>query len=298
MEFNRSSILRDHLMATEDIEEDLPIEPLSHIIFTVDYLNNTDEATLAEVLTFINTITVSKLGVTIISLQSEELYALNCKLFRRRPVHSGKLGTDNLNRSLSLIIPFGRKLYDPNECYPATLKGELTLTVNTTVPATTLDGANVNIETVTLPGARPKRYLKARMMTVTAPGATGDNDVGMPLGNDIFAIAVRLTTWLTAATHTMGIDMVKLLCNNNEYGYQSAKIHSLIGDLIDMYETQHGNIAAQGLIQPAHTVFLDFDQGGNDEFLLKTREFNSIKLRLEMGVDEACYVTPYELVNV
>lgn len=289
--------MRDHTMATEHIEKELPIEPVSHVILTFDFFNNTDEATLTEMLTFINKITVAKLGVNIISMESEDMYAQNCYLFGRRPVLTGKLGTDNLCRSLTLILPMGRKLYDPKECFPATKKGELTLDVDCTVPTTTLDDAVVNIETVTLPGATPARYLQSTMRTIKAPGATGDNDYGLPLGNDIVAMCLRLTTWLTAATHTLGVDYVQLLINDSNSIYQSSRIHSLMGDMINIMETQHGSIAAQGLEPPLQCVFLDFDPRRNDEFLLKTAPLISAKLRLEMGVDEATYLSLYELVK-
>ena len=298
MEFNRSSLLKDHTMATETIELDLPIAPLSHIIFTVDFFNATDEATLAEVLGFINTITVSKSGQSILSLESEDLYALNSYLFRRRPVFAAKLGTDNLNRSLSLIIPMGRRLYDPSECYPSHAKGDVTLYVNTTVPATTLDNAVVNVETVELPGATPAKYLKATMKTITAPGATGNNDIELPLGHELVALMLRLTTWYTTSTHVLGVENIELLVNNNEYGYRNARIHCLVGDLINLYETQHGAIAAQGLEPQAHMVFLDFDPGKNDMCLLDTVGKTSVKLRLDMGVDEATYLSILELVKI
>lgn len=297
-EFNRSSLVKDHTMATEIIEEDLPISPLSHIILTIDFYNATDEATLAEVLTFINQVTVAKSGVSILSLQSEDLYILNSYLFRKRPVLSAKLATDNYCRSLTLIIPMGRRLYDPNECYPAHDKGDLTLFVNTTVPATTLDNAVVNIETVELPGAMPKRYLKSTQKTVTAPGATGNNDVPLPLGNQLVALALRLTTWYTASTHVMGVENVKLLLNNSEYGYRDARIHCLVGDLINLFETQHGSIAAQGLEPPLHAVFMDFDPVLNDEYLIETKNLTDLKLRLDMGVDEATVVNMFELVQI
>jgi hypothetical protein len=285
-------------MATEHIEKDLPIEPISHLILTFSFFNATDEGTLIEVLGFINKITVAKLGVPILSLESEDLYAQNCYLFGRRPVLTAKIGTDNYARSLTLMVPMGRKLYDPKECFPATKKGELTLDLDTTVPATTLDNAVVNIETVSLPGATPSRYLKSTMQTITAPGSTGDNDVDLPLGNDIVAMCLRLTTWLTAATHTLGVDYLQLLVNDNNYGYQSAHMACLMGDLVNIIDTQHGAIAAQGLIQPSQCVFLDFDPRRNDEFLLQTAGKTSAKLRLEMGVDEATYLSLYELVKV
>ena len=56
MEFRRANLLRDHTMATEHIEKDLPIEPLSHVILNFGFFNATDEGTLIEVLGFINKI--------------------------------------------------------------------------------------------------------------------------------------------------------------------------------------------------------------------------------------------------
>lgn len=298
MEFNRSSLLKDHTMATETIEIDLPIAPLSHIIFTVDFYNATDEATLAEVLGFLNTFSVSKSGVSILNLESEDLYALNSYLFGRRPVFSAKLGTDNLNRSFTLVVPMGRRLFDPDECYPAHQKGDLTLYVDTTVPTTTLDEAVVNIETVVLPGAMPAKYLRSTMKTITAPGATGQNEVELPIGHELVALILRLTTWYQVSSHALGVENVELLVNENEYGYRNARTHCLVGDLMNLYETQHGAIAAQGLEPQAHTMFLDFDPAKNDKFLLDTAGKTSVKLRLDMGVDEATYLSILELVKV
>jgi len=136
------------------------------------------------------------------------------------------------------------------------------------------------------------------MMTITAPGALGDNDVYIPMGNDFAAMCLRLTTWLTVATHTLGVDFVQLLVDDNNFMYQAAKVHSLMGDMVNIMETQHGAIGLQGLIQPEQCVFLDFDPMRNDEYLLKTAGKTSVKLRLEMGVNEATYLSLYELVNV
>ena len=195
MRFNYSSIVLDRTSATEVLPIDLPIRPISHLIVTMDGQNMTDENTLAELLTFINTITVSHLGRTIYNLESEDAYAQNCYLYGNRPVLTGKIGTDNLNRSLSLIIPFGRKLFDEQECYPATKKGELTLNLDLTVLGTTWDEGILNVNVVELPDATPSKYLKTTLKTITAPGATGENDVGLPIGNEIVAIALRMTSY-------------------------------------------------------------------------------------------------------
>ena len=106
-------------MATEVVDYDLPADPISHLVLTMHGYNVTDEATLAELLGFLNKVTVSRLGVTILDQESEDLYGVHAYTQRKLPEITGRLGTDNYNRTLTLILPFGRKLYDPAECLPA-----------------------------------------------------------------------------------------------------------------------------------------------------------------------------------
>lgn len=298
MEFIRSSLIKGRTSATEVLSVDLPTNPLSHLIITISGYNTTDEATLAELIAFINSVSVTQYGRTVMNLQSEDLYGLNCYLFKHRPVLVGKLATDNLFRSLSLIVPFGRKVYDPNECFPATKKGELTLSLDLTELATSIDNGVLDIEAVELLNASPARYLKATTLTVAAPGATGDNDIAIPIGNDIIAIQERMTTFPQASSHAFGINESKILVDNREYGYVGNKACSLLAEMLFKLETQHGAIAAQGVINPLNILYLDFDPVGNDEYLLHTAGKSSVKLRADMGVDEASYISIFELVNV
>jgi hypothetical protein len=297
MQFIRSSLLKDHTTATEVKKIDLPVNPLSHLLISIDGYNATDEATLAEIIAFINKIEVTKMGTTILYCESEDLYGVNCYLYKKRPVLSGKLATDNLHRGLTLIVPFGRKIFDPSECLPATRKGELTLTLDTTVPATSWDNSTLNIEAIELVGATPDKHLKVSQSNIAAPGATGDNDFELPIGNQIVAIQVRMTTFPAASSHTFGADTCKILVDNKEYGYSLARAQCLVGDLIFHVDTQHGTIAAQGTINPDNIVYLDFDPRGDGNFLLDTAGKSSVKLRMNMGVDEATYVTIIELAE-
>ena len=47
-EFIRSNIVDAHTMATEVLVEPLPITPLSHLILTIEYYQETDQATVAK----------------------------------------------------------------------------------------------------------------------------------------------------------------------------------------------------------------------------------------------------------
>ena len=298
MEFIRSSLLKDHTTATETKKIDLPINPLSHLIISMDGYNVTDETTLAEAIAFINKVTVSLSGQTVLDLESEDLYGVNCYLYKRRPILTSKIATDNAARCLSLIVPFGRKTFDPLECFPATRKGELTLSLNMTIPATSLDNSTLNVEAVELVGATPQRYLKCVQSALAAPGATGDRDWDLPIGNKIVAIQLRMTTFPAASSHTYGVDVAKILVNNKEFGYSAARAQCLTGDMIFRIDNQPGDIAAQGEIQPDNIVWLDYDPRGDGEYLLDTAGKSSVKARLNMGVNEATQAVIMELVDV
>ena len=107
-----------------------------------------------------------------------------------------------------------------------------------------------------------------------------------------------MTSYYAAAASTLGIESVKTLVDNSEYGVSFAKSQCLIGQNINLFDTQHGAIAAQGLIQPEKTMFVDFDPTKDGKFLLETAGKSSVVLRLDMGVDEATQMALYELVKV
>jgi hypothetical protein len=298
MRFIRSSLLKDHTTATEVKKIDLPVNPLSHLIISMDGYNATDEATLAEIAAFINKVEVTYLGTTIISLESEDLIALNAYLYKAMPVLTQSVATDNAARCLTLIVPFGRTIFNPAECFPATKKGELTLSLDTTVPATSFDNSTLNVEAVELLDAAPEQYLKSTLLTVSAPGATGDNDIDLPIGNDIAAILVRMTTFPSTSSHTYGVDSVKILVDNKEEGYSYARAQCLTGDMIHRLHTLPRDIAAFGDVLPANVVWLDYDPHTDNNFLLETAGKSSVKIRLGMGVDEATKLTVLELVKM
>lgn len=297
MEFNRQRIVERHTTATEVITENLPIGPLSHLVITMDGYNVTDEATLAEIIAFINNIQVTHHGVGIVDLQSEDLYGVNAYLYRKLPELTGRLATDNEQRTLTLIVPFGRHLFDPKECFPATKKGELVLRVDTTVPATSLDNSTISIDAVELVGATPERYLRTLRKALAAPGATGEREYELPCGNQYVAMQMRMVTVPTTSSHAYGVDVVRLLLNNKEYGITAADVMCLCGERMLRVGGPNTTIAAQGLSPIELIAWLDFDPRDNDDWLIDTAGLESCKLNLNMGVNEALNLTTLELVK-
>jgi hypothetical protein len=274
------------------------VNALSHLVITMDAYNATDEATLAELLAFINNVQVTKSGVGVIDLQSEDLYALNAYLFRGLPTLTGRLATDNYTRSVTLVVPFGRRILDAGECFPPTKKGELTLRVDTTVPATSADNSTITIEAVEIVDANPQGFLRAQRKAISAPGATGWNHVDLPIGNRIVCLQLRCTTIPTTSSHTFGVEHAKVLVENQEYGYASADGMCLAGERALRVGCPDTTIAAQGLSPLNNIMWLDFDPRGDGEFLLETAGKSSLQLGLDMGVDEATQLSVVELVGV
>lgn len=286
-------------MAAETMILDLPVNPLSHLLITMAGFNvGAVEETWADIINEIVKVTVIHRGNSIINLESEDLAFLQAALGMGSPVLTANTALDNQNRELTIIVPFGRKLFNPDECFFATKKGELQLHLETTLPADPLDNAVINIEACELLEATPSRYMKATLLSVAAPGATGDNDVDLPIGNDIAKILLFSTTVPGASSHTWGINEAKVLVDNTEYGYVSTKAQCQKGLLSQIGLGKNHDIALYGNVIPNNYIMLDYDPLFNGNFLLVTEGRSSVKLRLNMGVDEAAKVIPVELVKV
>jgi hypothetical protein len=298
MEFISSNVLKDWTWATEVKIIDLPVNPISHLLITLSGFNATDESTLTEILGFLNEVEVTHRGASVLDLESEDLFALNCFLLGAAPVLSNSVATDNMARDLTLVVPLGRSLFNPDECYPSTRRGELQLRLDCTVPATTFDNGVINVQAIELIGAEPKRYMKATLLKISAPGATGDLDVDLPVGNKFAGIMIMTTTGNQATTHTKGIDEARVLVDNREFGYVSGKFSSHYGAAINRIQSLARVPAAAGTAIMQNYALLDFDPAFDSNFLLDTKGKASLKVRLTMGVDEAAKVLPIEIVEV
>lgn len=295
MEMLRTRLVERHTTATEVIDEWLPTDPLSHLIITLDGYNVTDEATLAEILAFINNLQVLDNGVTVYDLQSEDLYAVQAYLQRRLPELTGRLATDNYTRSLTLIVPFGRKLYDPSECYPGRPANKVKVRIDTTVPTGSLDNSTIEVDVVSLPGATPTAHLKVYRQALSAPGSLGWHTIELERQNKLLCAQLRMTTVPTTSSHEYGINTVELLADNKEHALSNADMMCLAGERALRIGGPDAAIAAQGL-SPLNNIFwVDFDPHGDGAYAIDTAKYGSLKLNAEYGVDEVQSLTLIEL---
>ena len=296
--FTRSTVLDAHTMATEVKEVGLPAEPLSHLVFTMEFWNATDEATFAEILGFINKLSVLDKGVGILSLESEALACLNLYLFGAGGIRIAPVADDNQHDAYGLIIPLGRTLFNPDECYPERKKGDVILLMDTTVPATTLDNALISISAIALPGITPSRYLKCTQRNVSAPGATGDFDVELAMGNDLLALLIGMTSFAGASENLFGADDLSLMMDNRQEAIVSSKAPELITEMLARIGGATRTLAGMGALIPATHLWMDFDPTRDGEFAIDTRPATDLKLRINYGVNEALTVSQIDLVTI
>ena len=319
-EFRHTVVIQDETPAADGTrDEDLPIHPISHVIFTVKCLNNgtNTKATLAQILGAIESVEILKGGSAVVSLNGADLYALDCILLGHEPWQENVINTDNATRALSLIIPFGRRLYDPTECMPAQPKGELTFKTKYDIADTGYDGLILQVETVELLGAEPTHHLKYTTKTDT-PSATGWADLDLPIANEYLGLLLYGTTVPTGTSWTTTLDQLTFLVDNVERYFRETNWESLHGMLINRLSpanawaekfhleniagsyTQNADTATeeQDDTSLANYAYMDFDPTGDGAYVFDTSGHSSVKLHYKAGDTNAFRVIPVERVAV
>jgi hypothetical protein len=308
-------------VSTSPTPWDLPVNPISHILFTL--INDNDTGTLDNykqlvgILAQITKLEVQYKGQAIISLNGADL-AMYSMLVRQKPLGQvNMLNVTNKMRSLTIPIPFGRRSYDPNECFPATRKGELKLAIDVGAAVTGIDALNVSIETVELPEAAPTQFLKCTTMSKT-PTATGEHDVDLPLGNRIMGIMMFATEAIveTIGSETPDIGDVKLLRDNKEQFIAKTNWETLHNEMLSdrfpssgIYNQEHVHLSGAATPTdsdagqrsgnfPENYIYLDFDPLNDDQYLLETEGAGRLWLRINAEEVTAIRIMPIELMGI
>lgn len=295
MEFLKTVIIQNVTPAADGTYTwDLPVNPVSHLVLTIMCLNATDEATIYDIADLVPNVHVLHRGTTVLQMRARDLLALNHLLLRKTPVIGPQVATDNYVRWLSLIIPFGRDMYRPDECFPESKAGDLTIQLTVDIATAEADGLILQLESAELMGASPAKHLKCTTL-ISTPTAVGDWDIDLPINNVYAAIMLRGTTKPLTTAWTATIEALKLLADNVEHYFGFTNWESMQGEMINRPGSEPGFIAAHGYQHWAHYAYLDFDPRLNDQFLLDTSGLSSLKLRIDAGVDDEIRVFPIEL---
>lgn len=298
---------------------DLPVNPLSHIFLTLNFQQN--DATgiqldMDNVDAMLSKVEVLYKGSAIYSSNGSDLTAMNAMLLNYEPWTQNAYGDDNDYRSFTFIIPLGRFLYRPSECFPRSTRGELQLQITYAAAFTQIDGVYQQIETVEIPAAVPERFLRITTLSVT-PTAVGEADVELPIGHVIAAVIFFGTTKPHADANTQTLTYGQLLRDNQRIYYSHIN-----------YETWNQIAAMRGRPPIAHAYHIhqldaaayaqymdtlpvkyrndwcsqhlmwDFDPTGQGEYLFDTKGASDVVARVYAGDTNALRVLPCELIKV
>lgn len=297
---------------------DLPVSPLSHLLFTIKFAQNQADTqlTFSNIALMISKLEVLYKGSAVCSLNGIDLMAAGLLVCDFESWGVNANGDDNELLSFTFLVPFSRQLYSPVEAYPKTARGELIIQVTWASSFTQIDGVSLQVEAVELPEANPQRFLKMTSSSVT-PTATGEFDVELPIGNQISDIILFGTTIPTADSATTTIQTITIRKNNSEFMYSKTyfeTLHNMAGRLraapgywaghehriIVATPAQYHDV---GLVKPGNHMIpnhllVPFDVRRDGEHILRTDDANDLNIRIDAGDTNLVRVNPCEVVQV
>lgn len=303
---------------------DLPVNPLSVILLTIKALNNTatigNYRFITALLAMITDIRITYRGASILQGSATDLAVLMARLTGWGPWQGNAVETDNDVRFVTIPLCFGRRAFDPAECFPATRRGDLIMTLTTDIIPTGADTLVLQAETIELLEAQPTRFIKVTT-TSKISNAVSEHDIELPIGNDLLGLLLRDAAPSQGAAYTSQFGAVALEVDNVETVYAQANWESLHGELLrgnpglnsmqahvhsvnaagagreNTLEQQQGD-AGTSLLD--NYAYMDFDPLKDGSYVLKTAGAARVNLRVDtqFASATAMRVLPIELVPV
>lgn len=321
----RTVLIPDEAQAADGVPSfDLPVNPLSHILLTVKALNETatigNYRWITALLDMITDVRITYRGASVIQGSLTDLAVMMGVHAYWGPWQGNAVETDNDVRWVTVPLVFGRKPYDAMECFPATRRGDLVLTLTTDVAVTGADTLVLQAETCELLEARPERFTKITTSSKIS-NAVSEHDIELPIGNDLLGVLLRDAAPSQAAAFTSQFGRVAIEVDNVETVYAESNWESLHGEMLrrshglmslrphihsvnaagvareNTLEQQEGN-AGSSLLD--HYALLDLDPLRDGSYALKTAGAARVNLRVDTQVASATAmrVLPIELVPI
>jgi len=317
----RSVVRQDIALAPSTVLDPiiLPVNPISFLLVTVRFLNETSTIANYEmidgVMAFISNIEVAFKGHVIIGGRLRNLAILNTLLTGFVPVQGNLQEADNDVRHVTFLLSFSRRPYWREEAFPAVRSGELTLSIESAAAQAGLDNVTLQIESVELLGTNPSRFLKYTTQTAVFT-ATGQNDIDLPIGNPIFGILLDGTTVPVGASFNATAGQMRILIDNVETDYALTNWETLHGEMgrrlrgqFDWMSHLHSVNAAgagredsEGPEFDAESInnfaYMDFDPLEDGSYALPTEGKSRVQLRINADVADTLRIHPVEMFNV
>jgi len=317
--YTHSILAANQAVAADGVQVfDLPVNPLSAVLLHISPLNETAAVTsfqwLAGMLSAIDNVTVSFRGGAFVALSGIDLAALVLLWQRGRIWQSGAVSTNNDRRSLVIPVPFSRKPFDVKECFPATKKGELQMSVTWDIADTGFDALRISVETIELPGATPDYVQKVTTLARTL-AAVGQNEIDLPIGNFLRGVLLFGTTGYTGAVPAPTLGQLQLLKDNVQQYISASDFEVLRGvmglkGLVYPCDLAHRHSFADAAAGETFTrvtevattidenyVLMDLDPLWDDSFGMETEGAGRVHVRIDAEAANAVRVIPIERVK-
>jgi len=273
----------------------LPVNPLSWIMLTLQVTAGAVSPSLNELLGAFRNIEVLFKGTSIFSCNGVDLGRMQQALGGRPvPVFGFNNVAPNLIR-FNLLIPFGRVPWWPEEAFPPTRSGELTLRLTYAAAFTNF---TLPIETVTtgeILDAAPKRFLKVTTVFDQAVAIGDRAQVDLPIGNPILGVLLFGTTFPGAAM-TSTIRRLTLKLDNVESQYSQVEHDPLLA--LPMYRLDFPVHYDPLDTDWAQHLYLDFDPMRDGSYALRTEGRAKVQLEFRADAADAVRVLPVELITL
>jgi len=297
---------------------DLPVSPMSHLLLTLKFTQTAEtlQCPFMDIPALLAKVEVLYKGAGVTSLNGIDLLACGILICDFESWGVNATGEPEAERSLTFLVPFGRQLYSPVECYPSTSRGELILQVTYQGTFSTyIDNLKLQVEAVELPDAHPERFLKMTTSFIT-PTAVADYDVELPIGNQISDIVLFGTTIPLTSADTASISQIQIRKNNSEFMYSKTNyetLHNMMGRLraapgywgLHTHDILAALAAgdptsindAQNHILKQH-LLVPFDVRRDGQHILRTDDANDLNIRISPDDQLAVRVIPCEVVAI
>lgn len=318
--FNAFVIVEDQDPAADAIETfDLPVQPVSGILIHLFPLNDTGTITNylpgAGILDALNSIRVLHNGKTIFDATGRDAWAALLHRWHRTIAQNNQVNTDNDRRSVILPILFGRTLGDLEYALPETRAGELQLRLDYNVADTGYDDLRFNVTAITLPTARPSHFIRTTTLTQTF-GSTGNNDIALPVGNDLLGLLLFATTEFAGAAPAPTFGRMQLLRDGVQSLYSSIDwevaraiaplmgrpfpefVEALVSVNVAASTETDSRLIEQMTQLLDEYAYLEFDWDRKNTFSLDTRGAQRLVLRANAETADLNRVLPIERVSV
>jgi hypothetical protein len=315
--------VHEHLAVAGVSRFDLAVNPLSCLLLHLKPLNDT--GTLANFQTMLgiagalDRVAVLHNGVSIKSFSGRDLVAMNYFRHGIQPMQATHLITTNFRRSMVIPLLFGDQVYSQSSCFPASKRGELTLELDVDIADTGYDGMRISVESIELPGAKPKEYEKQVQLAATF-GSTGFNDIELPLGNLVRSLLLFGTTGFTGAAPAPTFGRMAVMLDNEQFQYMATDfevqhmMHGLKGGSPPSFDarlvgtTVDGNAGTSVPSDGANSsigaggwqnyALLDFDPTMNDMYSINTKGKDRFHLEVNAETADAWRIIPTERIKV